>query len=86
LPTFQLLKFTAGPATGTRAIPFCHYDTRTPASKRHPRDHLRIEESPPPSFSISQTPAALRAEYLPTTAWLETESTMLGDLLGSGHV
>jgi hypothetical protein len=28
VPTIQLLKFTAGPAAGKRAIRFCHYDAR----------------------------------------------------------
>ncbi len=28
VPTIQLLKFTAGPAAGRRAVRFCHYDTR----------------------------------------------------------
>jgi len=40
LPTMQLLKFTAGPATGSRAIRFCHYDTRG----RFQRSPLIVDE------------------------------------------
>ena len=28
LPTIQLLEFTAGAAAGSRAVRFCHYDSR----------------------------------------------------------
>ena len=40
LPTMQLLKFTAGPAAGSRAIRFCHYDTRG----RFQRSPLIVDE------------------------------------------
>jgi hypothetical protein len=40
LPTVQLLEFTAGPATGRRAIRFCHYDTRG----RFQRSPLIVDE------------------------------------------
>jgi hypothetical protein len=40
LPTIQLLKFTAGPASGSRAIRFCHYDSRG----RFQRSPLIIDE------------------------------------------
>jgi hypothetical protein len=40
LPTMQLLRFTAGPAAGSRAIRFCHYDTRG----RFQRSPLIVDE------------------------------------------
>src|SRR5215470_14502880 len=40
VPTIQLLKFTAGPAAGRRAIRFCHYDTRG----RFQRSPLIVDE------------------------------------------
>jgi len=40
LPTMQLLKFTAGPAAGSRAIRFCHYDARG----RFQRSPLIVDE------------------------------------------
>ena len=40
LPTIQLLKFTAGPASGSHAVRFCHYDARG----RFQRSPLIVEE------------------------------------------
>jgi hypothetical protein len=40
LPTIQLLKFTAGPAAGSRALRFCHYDARG----RFQRSPLIVDE------------------------------------------
>jgi hypothetical protein len=40
VPTIQLLKFTVGPAAGTRAVRFCHYDARG----RFQRSPLIVDE------------------------------------------
>ena len=40
LPTIQLLKFTAGAASGSRAVRFCHYDS----GGRFRRSPLIIDE------------------------------------------
>jgi hypothetical protein len=45
-PTIQLLKFTDGPAKGTREIRFCHYDHRG----RFQRSPLIIDEGDVPAL------------------------------------
>jgi hypothetical protein len=53
VPTIQLLKFTAGPAAGTRALRFCHYDARG----RFQRSPLIVDEKDIETLSKALTKA-----------------------------
>jgi hypothetical protein len=54
VPTIQLLKFTAGPTAGRRAVRFCHYDTRG----RFQRSPLIIDEQDVEVLAKALTKAA----------------------------
>lgn len=54
VPTIQLLKFTAGPAAGRRAVRFCHYDTRG----RFQRSPLIVDEQDVETLAKALTKAA----------------------------
>jgi hypothetical protein len=59
-PTIQLLKFTAGPAAGTREIRFCYYDHRG----RFQRSPLIIDESDIPALRKALKAAPRLAKLL----------------------
>jgi hypothetical protein len=62
LPTVQLLRFTDGPAAGSRAIRFCHYDTRG----RFQRSPLIVDERDIETLAKELTrSSALRAMLAP---------------------
>jgi hypothetical protein len=64
VPTLQLLEFTAGPATGRRAIRFCHYDT-----------HGRFQRSP---LIVDEKDIETLAKALTKTPKLRTILVALG--------
>ncbi len=64
VPTIQLLKFTAGPAAGKRAIRFCHYDARG-----------RFQRSP---LIVDAPDIATLAKELPKASKLRTILAALG--------
>jgi hypothetical protein len=59
-PTIQLLKFTEGPAAGTREIRFCYYDHRG----RFQRSPLIIDESDIPALRKALKAAPRLAKLL----------------------
>ncbi len=59
-PTIQLLKFTDGPAAGTREIRFCYYDQRG----RFQRSPLIIDESDIPALRKALKTAPRLAKLL----------------------